>query len=902
MRLRRLWGQVGLRTRNKAFRCKFPRNSLCFVVSMEEMAKAYEPQSVEDALYKKWEDQGYFNPDNLSGEPYAIMMPPPNVTGVLHLGHALENSLMDAMARFQRLQGKKVLLVPGTDHAAIATQAKVEKMLMAEGVKNPRKELGREALVGKIREFADQSMKTIVSQVRKVGTSADWSRLAYTFDEKRNIAVNELFARMYQDGLIYRGYRVVNWSVKGQSTCSDDEIETIERASVLYTFKYGKDFPIAIASTRPETKLGDTAVAVHPTDERYQQYIGETFTVDVGAAQPLQITVIADENVDPSFGTGALGVTPAHSPIDFGMYEKQKAKGEPIGIVQVVGADGRMTADAGEYEGLTVEEAREKFVTWLRDNDLLIGEVETVQNVGTSDRYGDVIEAIPMTQWWLDVNKTIPARGKTLRDLMREAVTTGLGGDAAQKVNITPDRFTKLYLDRVENLRDWCLSRQLWWGHRIPAWYRGEEVFVGTSTPEGEGWVQDEDTLDTWFSSGSWTFSTLGWPDKSEDLATFHPTSWMTMGYEILYLWLMRMILMSTYALEEIPFKDAYIHGILRDKDGKKFSKSSGNGIDPIEVINEYGCDALRLSLLVGISPGNDAKFYTEKVESSRNFVNKLWNISRFIDMSTGGLRHVDSVQPRTLADRWILSRFNEVSAKAGTLFEQFDFSLAAETLREFTWTDFADWYLEVAKVEKGKDDILNYILERLLVLWHPIMPFVTEEIYTRFNQGMVIVAKWPTAETAGEAEGVRGEFAKLQESIVAIRNIRSEYKVEPKKLVDVVMSDDSLMPYTEVIQALGRVQNLVVGAKPEASASAVVGGLEISISLAGLVDVAKEKARMETELVSVEKYIVGIRARLEGGDFVKNAPEKVVAMEKAKLEEAESRRTKLAQALAAIE
>lgn len=872
---------------------------------MEEMAKAYEPQRVEDALYKKWEEGGFFNPDKLKGEPYAIMMPPPNVTGVLHLGHALENSLMDAMARYQRLRGKKVLLVPGTDHAAIATQAKVEKLLIANGMKNPRQDLGREALVEKIREFAEQSKSTILSQVRTMGTSADWSRLAYTFDGPRNKAVNELFTRMYQDGLIYRGYRVVNWSVKGQSTCSDDEIVTVERAAKLYTFKYSKDFPIAIASTRPETKLGDTAVAVHSSDERYAQYVGQTFTVDVGAAQPLSIRVITDENVDPAFGTGALGVTPAHSAVDFAMYEKQKAKGEPIGIVQVIGADGRMTEAAGAYSGLPTEEAREKFVAWLRENDLLISEEETVQNVGTSDRYGDVIEAVPMTQWWLDVHKVIPGRGKTLRDLMRDAVTTGLNGDASQKVTITPERFTKLYLDRIDNLRDWCLSRQLWWGHRIPAWYRGDEVFVGTQAPEGEGWVEDEDTLDTWFSSGSWTFSTLGWPDKTTDLSTFHPTAFMQMGYEILYLWLMRMILMSTYALEEVPFKDAYIHGILRDKDGKKFSKSSGNGIDPIEVVKEYGCDALRLSLLVGISPGNDSRYYTEKTEGARNFVNKLWNISRFIDMTTGGLRHVESVQPVTLADRWILARFGAVAAKVGTLFEQFDFSLAAETLREFTWTDFADWYLEVAKVERGKDDILCYILERLLVLWHPIMPFVTEEIYTRFSRGMIIVAEWPDLSSVIPTLGGTtdtAEFAKIQDVISAIRNIRSEYKVEPKKLVDVVMSDDSLMPYTDVIQALARVQNLVVGTKPEGAATVVVGALEISIPLAGLVDVVKEKARMTDDLASVEKYIVGIRSRLDNAEFVKNAPEKVVAGEKTKLEEAEARRTKLVQSLAALE
>ena len=546
----------------------------------KDMAKAYEPTLVEDQIYQMWLTSGVFSPDvrrptSDTHQTFTIVMPPPNVTGVLHLGHALENSLMDAMARYQRLLGKKVLLVPGTDHAALPTQAKVEKMLMADGMKNPRKELGREALVAKIRDFAEESKATILNQVKKMGTSADWSRLAYTFDETRNVAVNELFTRMYNDGLIYRGFRVVNWSVKGQSTSSDDEIETIERPSVLYTFKYSKDFPIAISTTRPETKVGDTAVAVHPTDDRYKQFIGKTFDVDFVGAK-LSIKIIASDAVDPAFGTGALGVTPAHSPIDFGMYEVQKAEQDPIEIVQVIGTDGKMTVEAGSLVvGQSVEEARATVVAWLSEQGLLEETKDIVQNVGTSDRYGDVIESIPMTQWWLDVNKEIPGRGKSLKDLMREAVTTGLHGDADQKVSITPERFTKLYLDRVDNLRDWCLSRQIWWGHRIPAWYRekvdvgsrtsdvgGEkqEIYVGTTPPEGEGWVQDEDTLDTWFSSGSWTFSTLGWPEKTADLERFHPTSWIQMGYEILYLWLMRMILMSTYALNQIPFKNAYMH------------------------------------------------------------------------------------------------------------------------------------------------------------------------------------------------------------------------------------------------------------------------------------------------------------------------------------------------------
>ncbi|MFH1315358.1 MAG: valine--tRNA ligase, partial [Candidatus Uhrbacteria bacterium] len=563
-----------------------------------DIAKAYEAKKVEEKIYSAWEKSGLFNPDNIDGEPFTIMMPPPNVTGILHLGHALENSMMDTMIRYQRLKGRKTLLLPGTDHAAIATQAKVEKILMDEGIENPRQELGREKLVEKIREFAEDSKETILSQIKKLGTSCDWSRLAYTFDEDRNTSVKELFVRMYNDGLIYRGYRVVNWSVKGQSTSSDDEIVHVERTAKLYTFKYSKDFPITIATTRPETKLGDTAVAVHPKDKRYKEYIGQVFIVDVGAAKPLEIKIISDEEVDQDFGTGALGVTPAHAQADFAMYENQKAKQDPIGIIQVIGKDGKMTEEAGDYAGLGVEEAREKFVAWLDEQGLLEKEEEITQNVGTSDRYGDLIEAIPMTQWWLDMNKAIPSQNKSLRDLMREAVTTGLSGHECQKVTITPERFTKLYIDRVDNLRDWCLSRQLWWGHRIPVWYKGEEIYVGIEAPEGDGWEQDPDTLDTWFSSGSWTFSTLGWPNETEDLKKFHPTTWMQMGYEILYLWLLRMVLMSSYALQEIPFKDVYIHGMLRDQHGQKFSKSAGNGIDPIEVIETYGADALRISLL----------------------------------------------------------------------------------------------------------------------------------------------------------------------------------------------------------------------------------------------------------------------------------------------------------------
>lgn len=893
---------------------------------MKELPKAYEPKKYEDNIYKRWENSGFFNPDNLTGEPFSIMMPPPNVTGVLHLGHALENSLMDAMARYQRMLGKKVLIIPGTDHAALPTQAKVEKMLMEQGVKNPRQEFGREKLVEKIREFAETSRSTILNQVKKMGTSCDWSRLAYTFDAPRNIAVNELFRRMYEDGLIYRGYRVVNWSTKGQSTCSDDEIEYVERKSFLYTFKYSKDFPITIATTRPETKLGDSAVAVHPDDARYQKYIGQTFVVDVAAEKPLNIKIIADESVDPKFGTGALGVTPAHSPIDFLMFEKQKASGNPIGMIQVIGIDGRMTKSAGAYAGLTVEEARAQFVSWLSKKGLMEKEPEEiVQNIGTSDRFKDVIEALPMTQWWLDVQKVIPTSGKSLRDLMREALTTGLNQDVAQKVNITPERFTKLYLNRVENLRDWCLSRQTWWGHRIPVWYchgldKGQclqgcdKPIVSATTPiscpncGSKDLIQDEDTLDTWFSSGSWTFSTLGWPEKTNDLKNFHPTSWMQMGYEILYLWLMRMVLMSAYALGEIPFKEAYIHGILRDEHGKKFSKSSGNGIDPLDAIAEFGCDGLRLSVLSGISAGNDSAFYREKVEGSRNFVNKLWNISRYVFLQIDNAdKNISIPSANTLADEWILSRLEMIKAECEKLMNRFDFSLTIENLRAFTWTDFADWYVEVAKVEGNKQAILNYILNTILKLWHPFIPFVTEQIWSEVygEKEMLMIEKWPKANNINLNEKSGQDFEVIKNIITGIRFLRSDNKIEPVKKLKVLVGAGGklqlIQENAEVIQALARLENLEIlakAAKPATAVGFVEGGVEVFIDLAGVVDLEKEKERLQKELESITKYIAGIEGKLNNADFVSHAPVAVIEKEKQKLAEAKDKLIKISNQL----
>ncbi len=899
---------------------------------MKELPKSYESAKYEESIYQLWEKSGFFRPEGLpdaagQGEPYAIMMPPPNVTGVLHLGHALENSLMDTMARYQRMRGKHVLLLPGTDHAAVATQAKVEKLLQAEGVKHPREQLGREKLLERIRAYSEESKAIILQQIKKMGTSCDWSRLAYTFDEQRNQAVNEIFSRMYQDGLIYRGARVVNWSVKGQSTCSDDELVYVERPAKLYYFKYSHDFPITIASTRPETKLGDTAVAVNPTDERYRHLIGKIFTVDVGAAEPLSLKIIGSSAVDPAFGTGALGVTPAHSQVDFDVYEQQKAANDPIGLVQVIGQDGNMTAAAGGYAGLTVVAAREKFVAWLTDQGLLEKTEDISQNVGTHERFGDVAEALPLTQWFVAVNKEIPGRGKTLKELMRQAVESGHNGDPAQKVRITPERFEKIYYHWIEHLRDWCISRQIWWGHRIPVWYRGEESYVGAEAPLGEGWAQDHDTLDTWFSSGLWTFSTLGWPAKTADLKNFHPTSWMQMGHEILFFWMARMILMSTYALDQIPFKDVYIHGILRDELGKKFSKSSGNGVDPIEVIKQYGCDALRWSVLSGISPGNDSRFYDEKIEGARNLVNKLWNICRFmlLSISNPDSKLRKGILPATneasgLADAWIVHRLERVRRDVTENLERFNFSYAGERLRDFTWNELADWYLEIAKIEGGKDELLNYIFNTLLKLWHPFMPFVTEAIWQEVygQENLLMVEQWPAMDPLidefGEAHYfehleptmAEADFASFQEIVTAIRSARADNKVEPAKKIAVYVKEKTPLCKNNaaILKALARISDLTVAQdtqKPEGAIALTAGGVEIFIDLAGAIDPEKEKARLEKELAEVAAYIPALAAKLQNQDFVARAPEKVIAGEKAKLAAAEEKQAKLKQQLIAL-
>jgi valyl-tRNA synthetase len=736
--------------------------------NLEKFQKPYDAMQTEDRIYAAWEESGYFNPDNLPGErsePFTIVLPPPNVTGVLHIGHAYEDSLQDSVIRYQRMRGKKALWIPGTDSAAIATQARVEKNIQKDEGKS-RHDLGREELVKRVTQFAKESESTILGQVRRLGTSLDWSRYAFTLDEARNKAVMTAFENMYEAGLIYRGNRIVNWDPKGQTTISDDEIVHEERQATMYTFRYSKDFPISIATTRLETKVGDVAVAVHPDDGRYQDYIGKEYDV-VFCDVPLHIKIVADKEVEPEFGTGALGVTPAHSMIDWDIAERHTLPKDKI----VLNEYAKMTVE-GRLNGMKVAEARDTVAEWLRAEGLLEKEEVITQNVATAERTGGIIEPLPKLQWFIGVDRefTIPHSEitgipsgsiTTLKALMLAAVESG-------DVNMPQDGFRKTYFHWIENLHDWCISRQIWFGHRIPVWYNDAEVRCGVESP-GEGWTQDPDVLDTWFSSALWTFSTLGWPEQTLDLAKFHPTSFMSPAYEILQLWVSRMILMSAFHLGQVPFKNVIIHGLVRDKQGRKFSKSLGNGLDPIVMIDTYGADALRMGLLVGTAIGNDIRFDEDKVRGYKHFANKLWNISRFVLENTADVvpsllsdRESIELQP---ADAALQDELAVLARDITTDFDEYRIYLAAEKVYHYVWHRLADEILESSKPILASDDsadnaiakvsrkkVLRLILTDVLKLLHPFMPFITEEIWqsmpeNRAATAMLMIAPWPVVK-----------------------------------------------------------------------------------------------------------------------------------------------------------
>jgi len=890
----------------------------------KEIAKAYEPAEHEERIYSKWVLHDYFNPDKLNLESgaksYTIVMPPPNVTGTLHMGHASMLAYQDLLIRYHRMKGERTLWLPGTDHAAIATQTKVEKIIKEEGTN--RHELGREKFLERVRQFAQESHDTIEKQVKKMGSSCDWSREAYTLDETRTKAVRSVFKMMYDDGLVYRGERIVNWCPRCKSTLADDEVEHKAQKAKFYTFKYAKDFPIAIATTRPETKLGDTAVAVNPKDERYKNFIGQTFAVDFCGVK-LNIKIIGDRHVDMGFGTGALGVTPAHSATDWQMAEENNLE-----IIKVIDEDGIIREGFGEFSGLNVKATRALIVEKLNKAGLIEKEEEVDNNLSICYRCDTTVEPLPSLQWFIDVNKKIERlKNKSIKELSVEAVRTGVFGH--KKINIIPERFEKIYFNWMDNLKDWCISRQILFGHQVPVWYRVSDVgsrmsdggsrisdslvndvFVGVEAPEGDAWVQDTDTLDTWFSSGMWTFSTLANnPEQisirdgklhidSEDFKNFHPTQVLETGYDIIFFWVARMIIMTTYAVQDIPFQDVYLHGLVLDDKGKKMSKSKGNVIDPLDMIPKYGTDATRMSLIIGSTPGNDLRLSEDKIAGFRNFTNKLWNISRFIIMSSeslkeakppiGGLASRDEL---TIADKWIITKLNILIRDVSNDIDDYKFSQAGERLREFTWNDLADWYLEVNKFEKTKEknEIMLMILRNILKLWHPFMPFVTEAIWAEFNDDALIVSHWPESESylIDETEG--NQFNLIQEIIVAIRNARNENKVEPSKKVKavIVTKNKSLLESQAILikslkTGIEEIEITENDSEQKDAIGVVVG--DIKIYLLGAIDKDKEKVRIQKEIENLERFVKVVEGKMSNKEFIDRAPKDVVEREQATL------------------
>lgn len=738
---------------------------------LEKFLRPYDPQTTEAATYTKWEDSGYFNPDNLPPrldtegkqvemEPFSIVLPPPNVTGTLHLGHAAMLAVEDSIVRFERMRGKRTLWLPGTDHAAIATQSKVEKEIQkAEG--KSRHDLGREAFLGRVETFAQESHDTIVNQVRRMGASVDWSREAYTLDQSRRVAVNTAFKNMHDAGLIYQGERIVNWDPKGQTTISDDELVYVEEKAKFYYFQYG---PFTIGTARPETKFGDKYVVIHPDDTRYELYKhGDHIELEwIGG--PITATVIKDTAANPEFGTGVMTITPWHSTVDWEIAQRHDLKKE-----QVIDKYGKLLPIAGEFAGMKITEAREKIVAKMAEKGLLVRVEENyVHNIATAERTGATIEPQIMKQWFVAVNKefTIPhseipgiesGQTTTLKELMRRSVDSGA-------IHIVPDRFERIYHHWIDNLRDWCISRQIWFGHRIPVWYRKDEkgdvvaMVVSVDGPSAaqamEGtWEQDPDTLDTWFSSGLWTFSTLGWPRNTKELATFHPTNLLETGYDILFFWVARMVLMSNFLLGTVPFRNVYLHGLVRDERGRKMSKSIGNIIDPLDMIAKYGADAVRLSLLIGAAPGNDLKLSEDRIRGYKNFANKIWNITRFVLENTQDATEVAF----TPQDESLRTEVDTVCMQTTRHIEEYRLDLAADTLYQFIWHRFADSILEESKLilKSGisadiasRKWLLRTVLVDLLKLLHPFMPFVTEEIWDSLpyalDKNLLMVESWP--------------------------------------------------------------------------------------------------------------------------------------------------------------
>lgn len=860
-----------------------------------EMDKQYDPKVVEERWYKYWEEQGYFKADAESEKKaFTIVIPPPNVTGVLHMGHALNETIQDILIRSRRMRGFETLWVPGVDHAGIATQNVVEKQLRAQG-KN-RHEIGREALIGKIRQWKDDRESIIIEQLKRMGCACDWSRYRFTMDERLSRAVRRVFVSLYDKGLIYRGKYIINWCPRCQTALADEEVDHIDTNGKLYHIRYpfvdGEGF-ITVATTRPETMLGDTAVAVNPEDKRYKDIIGRKLKLPVVGRE---IAIIADSHVDPEFGTGLVKVTPAHDPNDFEIGRRHNLE-----QVQVMAEDGTMNELAGQYSGMDRFEARKKLVEQLEAEGLLEKIEDHANSVGHCYRCDTMVEPYLSTQWFVKM--------KPLAQPALEVVRQG-------KVKFHPERWTKIYYDWLENIRDWCISRQIWWGHQIPVWYCDscDEMTVAETDPSkcvhcGSSDIrQDEDVLDTWFSSQLWPFSTLGWPEETPDLQKFYPTSVLSTAPEIIFFWVARMIMASLEFMGDIPFSDVYLHGTVRDDTGRKMSKSLGNAVDPLETIDQFGADAMRFTLISTTATGTDVFLTEDKFLLGRNFANKLWNASRFVmmnfgeDFKPGPVADLDLSAKEFLPERWILSRLQQVAASTTDALDVFRLNDAAGLTYRFIWHDYCDWYIELAKGrtdgESGQTvrSVLWHVLESSLRLLHPIMPFITEEIWQRLpHQGNSILERdWVVPEDSLIDKAAVRQMDLLQEVITAVRTIRSEMNVPQGSKADLYVAPadngvrqiiETNADYVHSLAKVGKLHFIDPESKPGASGVAVIGATELFVPLEGLIDLDKERGKLGREADRLKGLLGGIEKKLANENFVSRAPEEVVSKEREKLE-----------------
>ncbi len=859
----------------------------------KNLSTVYDPKDVEEKWYEFWEENAFFHADvNYEAEHFSVVMPPPNVTGSLHLGHALDNTLQDILTRWRRMQGYNTLWLPGTDHAGIATQARVEENLAKGGI--TKYDLGRQRFIERVWDWKHQYGSHITQQLRKLGTSCDWNRERFTLDEGCSRAVQEVFVSLYEKGLIYQGDYIVNWCPKCRTTISDIEVEHEDQAGKLWHIKYpviDSEEYIVVATTRPETMLGDTAVAVHPEDERYTHLVGKMVNLPL---MDRAIPIITDEYVEREFGSGAVKITPAHDPNDFEMGLRHDLE-----QITVLDRDGKMNENAGNYQGMDRYEARERIVQDLTALGLLLKTEEHEHAVGQCYRCDTVIEPMISKQWFVKM--------KPLAEPAIKAVVDG-------RIRFVPERFTKIYLSWMENIRDWCISRQLWWGHRIPVWYCQDcdEIICSKETPQvcpkcgSKNLKQDPDVLDTWFSSGLWPFSTLGWPEDTDDLRRYYPTSVLVTGRDIIFFWVARMIFSALECTQDVPFREVFIHGLILDAQGRKMSKSLGNGIDPIEVIDKYGADTLRFMLITGNTPGNDQRFQMERLEATRNFANKIWNASRFALMNLEDYDEEYAPQEPELADRWISSRLNRTAQEVTRNMERYDLGEAGRLLYEFIWNELCDWYIEIVKPRLyGKESIeskktaqyyLACALRTAMELLHPFMPFITEEIWQKLpHQGeTVMLATWPQGNEKEADDTVEEQMTVIMDVIRGIRNLRSEMQVPPGKKAEVVLMAqnekvmETLRSGKEYICNLAAVSEptmlTTANGKPEQAVAAIVSGVEVYLLLKGLVDIEKETGRLKKELDNLNKEIKRLEGKLNNQGFIAKAPQEVVEKEKAKL------------------